>query len=147
MSDKIEKQVELKAPVEKVWKSLTDHRQFGEWFGVKIDQPFASGEKSTGQFTLDGCDDKRWNATVQKIEPQRLFSWTWHPYAMDPNVDYSHEEPTLVEFTLEAVPGGTLLKVVESGFDRVPEHRRAEAFQMDERGWGFQLENIERYVS
>ncbi len=146
MTDRIEKRVELKAPVSRVWRALTDHREFGEWFRVKLEGPFVPGEVSRGRITHPGYEHVTWQATVQKIEPERLFSFTWRPYAIDPDVDYSHEEPTLVEFKLEPTPGGTLLLITESGFDKVPSHRRAEAFRMNERGWTMQLENIARHV-
>ena len=146
MSDRIEKSIELAAPVTRVWRALTDHQEFGTWFRVKLDQPFAAGKVSTGQMTYPGYEHIRWKATVQKIEPERLFSFTWHPYALDPNKDYSSEPPTLVEFTLEKTAKGTLLRVVESGFDRIPEKRRAEAFRMNEGGWGAQMKNIAEHV-
>jgi len=146
MNDRIEKRVELEAPVSRVWRALTDHREFGEWFRVKLEGPFVPGEVSRGRITHPGYEHVTWQATVQKIEPERLFSFTWRPYAIDPNVDYSHEEPTLVEFKLAPTPGGTLLVITESGFDKVPSHRRAEAFRMNERGWTMQLENIARHV-
>jgi uncharacterized protein YndB with AHSA1/START domain len=146
MSDRIEKRIELKAPVSRVWRALTDHHEFGEWFRVKLDGPFVPGEVSRGRITYPGYEHVTWQATVQKMEPERLFSFTWRPYAIDPNVDHSHEQPTLVEFKLEKTPGGTLLLLTESGFDHVPAHRRAEAFRMNERGWAAQMENIARHV-
>jgi uncharacterized protein YndB with AHSA1/START domain len=146
MNDRIEKHIELNAPVSRVWRALTDYRDFGEWFRVKLEAPFAPGQISRGQMTYPGYEHVTWQATVQKIEPERLFSFTWLPYAIDPKVDYSSEEPTLVEFTLKPIPTGTLLTLVESGFDKVPAHRRAEAFRMNERGWTTQMQNIERHV-
>jgi uncharacterized protein YndB with AHSA1/START domain len=145
-TDRIEKRIEIKAPVARVWRALTDYREFGEWFRVKLDGPFVPGQVSRGNMTYPGYEHVVWNATVQKIEPERYFSFTWRPYAIDPKVDYSHEIPTLVEFTLEKTPAGTLLTLVESGFDKVPAHRRDEAFRMNERGWATQLGNIERHV-
>ena len=147
MSDRIEKQIEIKAPVARVWRALTDYREFGEWFRVKLDQPFVAGADSTGYMTWPGYEHVQWAAVVQKIEPERLFSFTWHPYAIDPKVDYSGETPTLVEFTLEETAAGTLLRVVESGFDKVPSHRRAEAFLRNDGGWTQQINNIEAYVT
>ena len=146
MSDSITKRIELAAPVSRVWRALTDHREFGEWFRVKLDGPFVPGRVVRGRIAYPGYEHLKWEATVQKMEPERLFSFTWRPYAIDPNVDYSHEEPTLVEFKLAPTPGGTLLVITESGFDKVPSHRRAEAFRMNERGWTMQLENIARHV-
>src|SRR5690348_16181814 len=106
MNDRIEKVVELNAPVSRVWRALTDHREFGEWFRVNIDQPFAPGQPSTGHMTYPGYEHIKWNAVVQKIEPEHLFSYTWHPYAIDPKQDYSGETPTLVEFRLEPTKSG-----------------------------------------
>src|ERR1700722_15157582 len=146
MSDRIEKRIELAAPVSRVWRALTDYREFGAWFRVELEGPFVPGQIARGRITHPGYEHVIWQATVQKIEPERLFSFTWRPYAIDPNVDYSHEEPTLVEFRLEPTPGGTLLSTPESGFDKIPAGRRAEAFRMNERGWAAQLENIARHV-
>jgi uncharacterized protein YndB with AHSA1/START domain len=146
MSDRIEKTIELKAPVSRVWRALTDHREFGTWFRVRLEQPFVPGQVSRGQITYPGYEHLRWEAVVQKMEPERLFSFTWHPYAVDPKEDYSAEPPTLVEFTLEKTATGTLLRVVESGFDKLPSKRRLEAFRMNEAGWSAQLGNIEQHV-
>jgi uncharacterized protein YndB with AHSA1/START domain len=147
MADRIEKRIELKAPVARVWRALTDYREFGEWFRVKIDGPFAPGEVSRGHITHPGYEHLRWEAVVQQMEPERLFSFTWHPYAIDPKVDYSEEPQTLVEFRLEKLAQGTLLMVTESGFDRIPAARRAEAFPRNESGWAEQIKNIERHVA
>lgn len=147
MNDRIEKQIELKAPVSRVWRALTDHREFGEWFGVRIDEPFVPGQVSRGRITYPGYEHLIWEAVVQKMEPNRLFAFTWHPYAVDPGHDYSAETPTLVEFRLEKTPAGTLLRVTESGFDKVPDARRAEAFRMNSAGWSEQMKNIERHVA
>jgi uncharacterized protein YndB with AHSA1/START domain len=146
MTDRIEKTIELKAPVSRVWRALTDHREFGTWFRVRLDGPFVPGQVSRGQITYPGCEHMRWEAVVQKMEPERLFSFTWHPYAVDPNRDYSNEPPTLVEFTLEKTATGTLLRVVESGFDKLPSQRRLEAFPRNEGGWSQQIQNIARHV-
>jgi uncharacterized protein YndB with AHSA1/START domain len=146
MTDRIEKTIDIKAPVARVWRALTDHQEFGTWFRVRLEGPFKAGEASYGQITHPGYEHVRWTVIVQKIEPQRLFSFTWHPYAIDPDTDYSGEPPTLVEFTLEAIPTGTRLRVVESGFDKIPSHRRDEAFRMNEGGWSAQVENIRRHV-
>ena len=135
MNTRIEKRLELKAPVSRVWRALTDHREFGAWFGVKMDGPFVPGQPADGQTTYPGYEHVRLQTVVQKMEPEKLFSFTWHPYALDPQVDYSRETPTLVEFRLEKIPTGTLLVVTESGFDKVPADRRAEAFRMNDSGW------------
>lgn len=146
-NDRIEKRIELKAPLSRVWRALTDYREFGLWFRVKLDGPFVPGQVSTGWITYPGYEHLKWEAVVQKMEPERLFSFTWHPYAVDPKMDYSKEPPTLVEFRLEATKGGTLLTVTESGFDKVPAGRRPEALRMNDRGWTEQLKNIESHVA
>ena len=146
MSDHIEKTIDLKAPVSRVWKALTDYREFGVWFRVKLEGPFEAGKQAGGQITHPGYEHVRMQVVVQKIEPERRFSFTWHPYAVEPGVDYSKETPTLVEFTLEPTPTGTRLRVVESGFDKIPKHRRDEAFRMNEGGWEGQMRNIELHV-
>jgi len=146
MNNRIEKHIELKAPLSRVWRALTDHREFGEWFGVKLDGPFEPGEVSRGRITYPGYEHVRWEATVQKMEPDRLFSFTWHPYAIDPAVDYSSEPRTLVEFRLEPKGGGTILYLTESGFDAIPKDRQFEAFRMNDSGWTEQMKNIEHHV-
>ena len=147
MSDRIEKRIELKAPVSRVWRALTDYREFGEWFRVKLEGPFAVGEVARGQITFPGYEHLRMEVVVQKMEPEKLFSYTWHPFAIDSKKDYSKETPTLVEFRLEKTAGGTLLVVTESGFDKIPSDRRDEAFRMNEGGWAQQMKNIESYVA
>ena len=147
MNDRVEKRMDLKASVSRVWRALTDYREFGEWFGVKLEGPFVPGEVSRGQITHPGYEHVRWEAVVQKIEPERPFSFTWHPYSVDPKVDYSKETPTLVEFRLEKTTSGTLLVLTESGFDKVPSDRRAEAFRRNEGGWTEQMKNIEKHVA
>jgi len=141
------RQIELKAPVSRVWRALTDYREFGEWFRVKFEGPFVAGQVSRRQITHPGYEHLRMEVVVQKIEPERYFSYTWHPYAIDAKVDYSKETPTLVEFRLEENATGTLLKVTESGFDQIPSGRRAEAFRMNDNGWAQQLKNIESHVA
>ena len=146
MSNLIEKRIELNAPVSRVWRALTDYREFGEWFRVKLDGPFMPGEISTGHITYPGYEHLKWEAAVQKMEPERLFSFTWHPYAVDPKVDYSNEPATLVEFRLEPKDKGTVLYLTESGFDMLPKDRRFEAFRMNEDGWTEQMTNIEKHL-
>lgn len=145
-SNTIEKTLILKAPQGKVWHALTDHEAFGAWFRVRIDAPFVAGERSTGQLRVPGYEHVKWNATVQEIRPQELFSYTWHPYAVEEDVDYSAETPTLVEFRLEPVKEGTRLTVRETGFDLIPAHRRPDAFRMNTLGWGAQMENVRVHV-
>src|SRR5499426_1023069 len=147
MSDRIEKRIELKAPVARVWRALTDHREFGQWFRVKLDGPFQPGRVSRGQITYPGYEHVKWQVTVEQMEPERLFSFRWHPYAVDAAVDYSTEPTTLVEFRLEATAGGTRLSVAESGFEAIPKQRRFEAYRMNEGGWNAQLKNIEQHVA
>jgi uncharacterized protein YndB with AHSA1/START domain len=147
MNDHIEKRIELKAPVSRVWRALTDYREFGEWFGVKLVGPFVPGHVSRGQITYPGYEHLTLEVVVQKMEPEHLFSYTWHPNAVDPNADYSDETPTLVEFRLEETPKGTLLVVTESGFDTIPSHRRQAAFRSNDGGWAQQMKSIERYVA
>lgn len=147
MSDRIEKRVELKAPVSRVWRALTDFREFGEWFQVKLDGPFVAGQISRGHITYPGYEHLQWEAVVQAMEPEHLFSFTWHPYAVDPKIDYSKEPSTLVEFRLEKTEAGTLLVLTESGFDKIPLERRFEAFRRNDGGWTEQMKNIERYVA
>jgi uncharacterized protein YndB with AHSA1/START domain len=146
MSNSIEKRIELNAPVSRVWRALTDYREFGEWFRVKLDGPFVPGEVSTGNITYPGYEHLKWEATVQKMEPEWLFSFTWHPYAVDPNVDYSNEPSTLVEFRLEPMDNRTVVYLTEMGFDALPKDRRFEAFRMNEEGWTEQMTNIENYL-
>ena len=147
MSDRIEKQIDIAAPVSRVWRALTDHREFGEWFRVKIDSPFVAGQASRGYITWPGYEHLKWEATIQKIEPEKYFSFTWHPYAIDPKHDYSKEPTTLVEFHLEKAAAGTRLRVIESGFDKIPFERRAEAFLKNDGGWTQQMANIKEYVA
>ena len=130
-----------------MWRALTDYREFGEWFRVKLEGPFVEGQVARGQVLHPGYEHVVWQAVVQRIEPERLFSFTWHPYAVDPKVDYSTETPTLVEFRLEKSAGGTLLKLAESGFDKIPGGRRSEAFLRNDNGWTAQMKNIESYVT
>ena len=147
MEGRIEKRIEIKAPVSRVWRALTDYREFGEWFRVKLDGPFAPGQAVHATSTYPGHEGNKFEIVVQKMEPERLFSYSWHPYALDLKRDYSKETPTLVEFRLEKTPTGTLLVLIESGFDKVPAHRRDEAFRMHEGGWTEQLKNIEAHVA
>ena len=147
MEPRIEKRIELKAPVSRVWRALTDYREFGEWFRVKLEGPFVVGQVSRGYITHPGYEHVKWEAVVEKMEPERLFSFTWHPYSVDPKIDYSKEPPTLVEFRLEKTANGTLLLLTESGFDKIPSHRRPEAFRMNDGGWTEQMKNIASYVA
>jgi uncharacterized protein YndB with AHSA1/START domain len=147
MENRIEKRIELMAPVSRVWRALTDYREFGEWFRVKLDGPFVPGEISRGHITYPGYEHLQWEVVVQKMEPEKHFSFTWHPYAVDTKIDYSKETPTLVEFRLEKSANGTLLVLTESGFDKIPSERRREAFRRNDGGWTEQMKNIEKHVA
>jgi uncharacterized protein YndB with AHSA1/START domain len=156
-TDRIEKKVVLRATMTRVWRALADADEFGSWFGVKFDGPFAPGVKLRGvvvpttvnaevakaQKAYEGAP---FEITVEQMEPERLFSFRWHPYAMEPGVDYSVEPTTLVSFSLEEVADGILLTVTETGFDQIPLARRAKAFTANERGWSMQVKLIEAYV-
>jgi uncharacterized protein YndB with AHSA1/START domain len=146
MTDHIEKTIDIDAPVDRVWRAITDHEEFGQWFGVKLEQPFTAGGDSSGHITYPGYEHIRWHAKVVAVERPRLFSFTWHPYAIDPNVDYSGETPTLVEFRLEPKGQGTHLTVVETGFDKIPPHRQPDALRMNDSGWAQQVVNVKRHV-
>ncbi len=146
-TDRIEKRIELNAPPARVWRALTDHREFGEWFRVNLEAPFVPGKSTRGRITYPGYEHLIMEVVVQKMVPERLFSFHWHPYAVVPTMDYSKEPPTLVEFKLEKRPAGTLLVVTESGFDSIPAERRDEAFRMNSGGWTEQLKNIAAYVT
>ena len=146
-TDRIEKQIDLAVPPARVWRALTDYREFGQWFRVNLEGPFVAGQKTRGHITYPGYEHLVMEVAVHEIEPQRLFSFYWHPYAIDPKADYSKEPPTLVEFTLEPIAGGTRLIVSESGFDALPPGRRDEAYRMNSGGWEQQTKNIEAHVS
>ena len=144
--DRIEKKIVLRATRARVWRALTDAAEFGTWFRVKLDSGFEAGRRVTGRITYPGYEHLAFEATVERMDRERLFSLHWHPYAVDPKVDYSAEPTTLVEFHLAEADGGTLLTVVESGFDRIPAGRRDEAFRMNDGGWAQQMENVRRHV-
>ena len=146
-TDKIEKKVQLAAPRSRVWRALTDSSQFGEWFRVKLDDKFAEGKTVRGPILHKGYEHVTIEMTIERIEPEHYFSYRWHPYAIDPKADYSKEPTTLVEFLLEEADGGTALTIIESGFDRIPLARRAEAFRMNDSGWTGQAKAIAAYVS
>ena len=148
-TDRIEKRVLLRAPRSRVWRAIADAREFGAWFGVKLEGEFAPGATVLGRITTPGYEGVPMEMRIREMEPERLFSYRWHPCAIQPPYDYSNEPTTLVEFRLADVEGGTgtLLWIVESGFDAVPASRRAEAFRMNEAGWAEQAANIERHVA
>jgi uncharacterized protein YndB with AHSA1/START domain len=157
-TDRIEKKILLRAPRQRIWRALTDAAEFGTWFGARFDGPFTPGARLRGVIVPTGVDaevakaqepyqGKPFEITVERVNPERLFSFRWHPYAVDPDVDYSAEATTLIVFTLEEAPGGTLLTVTESGFDGIPLERRAEALKANEQGWAMQLKLIEKYLA
>ena len=129
------------------WRALTDHEEFGAWFRVALESPFREGATVRGRITYPGYEHATMEVVVERMVPERLFSYRWHPFAADKTTDYSHEPTTLVEFRLEDAPGGTRLTVVESGFDRLPPGRRDEAFRRNEGGWAEQMGNVERHVA
>jgi uncharacterized protein YndB with AHSA1/START domain len=145
-TDRIEKTVTLRAPRSKVWHAIADAGAFGEWFGVQMAGPFTPGARVSGKITYPGWEHVPFEITVEQVEPERLFSWRWHPNATDPEHDYSDEPTTLVVFELTEVAGGTRLDIVESGFDGIPLSRRADAYRGNDGGWTEQLVAIERYV-
>lgn len=146
MLDTIEKHIEIAAPVERVWRALTDHKEFGAWFRVAIDAPFAVGETSTGRMTYPGYEHLPWRAVIVAMEAPRRFAFDWPPYAVDAGRDYSAEPMTRVEFTLEPIASGTRVTVVESGFAALPPDRRDEAYRSNEGGWTEQMGNIKAHV-
>jgi uncharacterized protein YndB with AHSA1/START domain len=145
--DRIEKEIFLRAPRSRVWRALTQAQEFGSWFGVQLEGQFAPQTRITGRITSKGYEHLTFELQVQRIEPEGYFAYRWHPYAIDPKVDYSKEPTTLVEFHLEEVAGGTRLRLSESGFEHIPLARRAEAFRMNDGGWSQQVQNIERHVT
>ncbi|MCU1752903.1 SRPBCC family protein [Pseudomonas sp. 6D_7.1_Bac1] len=147
-SDRIERKILLKAPRSTVWRALANAEYFGKWFGVALDgKRFVAGERTQGQITYPGYEHLVWDVQVTRVEPERVFAFRWHPYAVEPDMDYSSEPTTLVLFELEDMDGGTLLTVVESGFDNIPAERRLKAFRMNSRGWDDQMTNIETYLA
>ncbi len=146
-SDRVSAKAFLRVPRSRAWEALTDSKRFGEWFGAELTGAFVPGATVNGTITEKGHEGMPFEMRIERVEREELFSWRWHPYAVDPAVDYSSEEPTLVEFRLREAPGGTVLTVVESGFDGIPEPRRAEARRMHEEGWAGQMKSIKRYLS
>lgn len=146
-TDRIEKRVVLRAPRSHVWRAISTAEEFGTWFRMNLEGAFAEGATIRARITIPGYEHVTVEMLIERIEPERYFSYRWHPYAIDPAVDYSAEPTTLVELTLEETEGGTALTIVESGFDRIPPARRAEAFRMNDQGWAGQIKNLERYVA
>lgn len=157
-TDRIEKEVLLRAPLERVWRAISDSSEFGRWFGVRFDGPFVEGASVTGVITPTTVDDDvarqqepyaghadTWQ--IVSVEPQRRLAFRWHPYAVDSDADYSQEPTTLVEFTLTEIPDGVRLAIVESGFDAIPEERRAAAFDANSGGWAVQTQLVQKYLA
>lgn len=156
-TDRVEKKLLLKAPRSRVWRAISDSKEFSHWFGVKFDEPFAPGKSMHGTVVGTAVDEEIYNAqqkhagllfecVIDRIEPERLFSFRWHPHAVDRGVDYSAEPMTLVEFTLEEQADGTLLTVTESGFDRIPISRREQAFKANDGGWAAVIGLVEKHL-
>jgi len=157
-TDRIEKHIVLQAPIDKVWRAISEAEQFGKWFGVAFDGPFAVGAKVTGRIKPTVVDPevakmqkphegKPFTFHVERMEPMSLISFRWHPFAIDPNKDYSKEPMTLIEFKLKAVGNDTELTLVESGFDSIPADRREEAWRANDGGWTHQMKLIEKYLA
>ena len=147
-TDRIERKILLKAPRSRVWRALSNAEEFGNWFGVALEgKAFVAGRRVQGYITYPGYEHLLFDVLVERMEPERLLSMRWHPAAIDPAVDYSKEPTTLVVFELAEAEGGTLLTLVESGFDQIPPERRLEAFRMNSGGWDEQMKNIEKHVA
>ena len=146
-TDRIEKRVVLRAPRTRVWRALTNAQEFGSWFRVKLEGALTEGRWIRGRLAIPDYEHLTLEMLVERIDPEQYFSYRWHPYAVDPAVDYSAEPTTLVEFHLAETEGGTALTIVESGFDRIPLARRAEAFRMNDAGWAGQAKKLAHYVA
>ena len=146
-TDRIEKVVTFDATRSRVWRALTDVEQFNTWFGVNLESPFTPGAEVSGHMRIRGYEHMTMTIWIEKLQPEEFFSFRWHPFAIDPEVDYSSEPTTLVTFSLEDADAGTRLTIVESGFDSIPESRRAKAFAMNTSGWNGQAENIRKFLA
>jgi uncharacterized protein YndB with AHSA1/START domain len=157
-TDRIEKKVLMRASRERVWRAVSDAAEFGGWFGVAFDGPFAAGTRLTGKIVPTSVDaevaklqephkGKAFAWLIDRIEPMRRIAFRWHPFAVEPDVDYTKEPMTLIVFELEEVSGGTLLTITESGFDQIPLERRAKAFTANDGGWTMQMTLIEKYLA
>jgi len=156
-TDRIEKKILLHAPRKRVWRALSDSKEFGSWFGIKLDGPFAPGARLHGEIVGTTVNPEvakaqrthkgvSFEITVEQMVPERLFSFRWHPNAVQPGVDYCAEPTTLIVFALEETPDGLMLTVTESGFDAIPLARRAQAFSANEQGWGIVVKLLEEYL-
>jgi uncharacterized protein YndB with AHSA1/START domain len=157
-TDRIEKKVLLKAPLDRVWRAISDSSEFGRWFGVRFDGPFVAGESVRGVITPTQVDDEvakmqephsgraqTWQ--IVAVEPQKRLAFRWHPFAVESGVDYAKEPTTLVEFTLEAAGDGVWLRIVESGFDAIAAERRARAYEANSGGWAKQVQLVQKYLA
>ena len=144
--DRIQKVVDMAAPVSRVWRAITDHEEFGKWFRVRLDGPFEVGVTTTGNITYPGYEDMKWVSTTEKLEPERLFVFSWPPSAVDPETEYGDEAKVLVEFRLEPTDGGTRLTITESGFQHFPDAKRLEVLRSNEEGWNIQAKNVTAHV-
>jgi uncharacterized protein YndB with AHSA1/START domain len=147
-TDRIERRVLIKATRARVWRAVSDAAEFGSWFGVDFKgKTFAAGKSVQGKITYPGYEHLTMEVLIDRVVPERLLSWRWHPAAIDPAVDYSQEPTTLVVFELEEVDGGVMLSVVESGLDKIPLERRATVLRLNSSGWDAQMENIKKHVA
>ena len=148
VTDRIETRVEVNAPRSRVWRAVSTAKEFATWFGIQLDGEFTAGATVRGRITIKG-EPLTLDLGVERIEPEHYFSYRWHPYAIDPKVDYSNEPTTLVEFRLDEIADGkgTAVTIVESGFDRIPLARRAEAYRMNDKGWAGQTKKLAAYVA
>jgi uncharacterized protein YndB with AHSA1/START domain len=146
MSDRIQREIFLRAPVSRVWQALATAREFGTWFGVDLEGEFTPGARLTGRVAHPGYQHLTWDVTIERVEAPRILAWRWHPHAIDADADYSSEATTLVEFELDDVEGGTRLRVTESGFDRLPSERHDIAYRGNADGWTAQLQAIHAHI-
>lgn len=156
-TERIEKRILLQAPLNRVWRAISDSTEFGAWFGMKFDSPFAPGAVMRGVIVPTAVDPevakaqkphegKAVEIVIEQMEPDRLFSFRWHPFAIEPGVDYSAEPTTLITFALEQAANGVMLTITESGFDQIPLARRVKAFAANERGWSMVVKLIAKYL-
>lgn len=145
--DRIEKVVELAAPVSRVWRALTDHEEFGQWFRVRLDGPFEVGATTTGHITYPGHEHVKWESLTERMEHQQVFAFSWPPSAVDPDTNYGDDAKVTVEFRLQPTEGGTRLTIIETGFLQFPESKRLDVLRSNKEGWDIQARNIAEYVA
>ena len=155
--NRIEKQIVLNAPRERVWQAIVDSRRFGTWFGIEFEGPFVEHARTPGRIVPTQVDDKvaamqePWvgmacDFFVERIQPMDRFAFRWYAYPEGPDEDPDGNTMTLVEFHLQDADGGTRLTITESGFERVPAAHRAKAFTDNEGGWAMQVQLIAKYL-